>query len=291
MTAIARMPDSAIGDGVANDGPALQSMFNACPVGGLCIIPDGVFLTNQPLHVPRPMQVWCSPGAHIKGNFSNTDPVVWVYWHTPDGTSDLYVAMISQFWQGGTISRLNRNGACLRVSTQWAGAVHDVRFERGSPHLWLDAPDTVGGWYKGGPTSPEFGLIARAVNCRGYDGGQYGCRVGQGPTYPGSGQTNGYHIDHCYFEGNGAAGSRGIWCANGGGILLIGTTFNNYESGLVQSNGAKVVVGMGMKFLGISGQLISGTGSDTGVYIHPRGWQTGRGALVAGARDPQGVYL
>lgn len=290
MTAIAHMPDSAVGNGTADDTAALQAMFNACPVGGLCIIPDGVFRTTAQLRIPYPMQVWCSPGAHIKGDFSGTDPVVWGYWHTPDESSDLYVAQMSMSWQGGVISRLNRNGACLRLSAVWSGVVQDVRFERGSPHLWLDAPDTASGWWKGG-FGPNFGLGPRAVNCRGYDGGQYGCRVGQGPVFTGSGQVNGCCIDHCYFQGDGSAGSIAVWAANTGGCLLIGNTFQNYDAGLVQSNGSKVTTVMSMKLVNVVGQLVSGTGSDTGTYVFPRGWEGGRGALGAGARDAQGVYL
>src|SRR5918996_5543145 len=165
MTTLAHMPDSAVGDGTTDDTAALQAMFDACPVGGLCIIPDGVFRVTSTLHVPRPMNVWCSPGAHIKGDFSGTGDVVWWFWHTPNGTSGVYCAMEGCYWQGGTISRLNRNGACMRASCWWGGAsIQNLRTERGSPHVWLDAPDTVNGWDTGGST-PDFAAISRVVGC------------------------------------------------------------------------------------------------------------------------------
>jgi hypothetical protein len=291
MTAIAHMPDSAVGNGTADDTAALQAMFNACPAGGLCLIPDGVFRVTNTVQPNKPMNVWCSPGAHIKGDFAGTAAVVHAFWHTPDGTSDQYVGMEGFFWQGGVISRLNRNGPCLRVSSLLAGTVQNVRTLRGSPHVLLDAPDTVSGWYRGG-SGPNWAGIVRAVMCRGYDGGPLGCKVGQLPNWSSTGQANGMCVEHCYFQGDGSGGSIGLTNMNGGGHAWGMNTFDNYETDVIfQNNNNETKFAGGNKRVGAQVTQYFGQGSgfnNRSTVIDPRGWSAGN--VQFAGRDPQGVY-
>jgi hypothetical protein len=290
MTAIAHMPDSAVRNGVADDTAALQAMFNACPVGGLCIIPDGVFRTTALVQVPRPMNVWCSPGAHIKGDFSGSGAVVHAFWHTPNGTSDQYVAMEGFFWQGGVISRLNRNGPCIRVSAGLAGSVQNLRTLRGSPHVQIDAPDTASGWYRGG-SGPNWGAMVRVAYCRGYDGGTLGIVNGPLPNWAGSGQCNGNSVEHCYFQGDGAAGSVGMHTMNGGTAQALFNTFDNYETDVINQNSSWSRVFASNKRVGSATTLYRGQGSggvNRATLFDPRGGITGNTEYAG--RDPQGAY-
>jgi hypothetical protein len=286
MAAIAHMPDSAVGDGATDDTTALQAMFNACPVGGLCLIPDGVFRVTSTVQVPRPMSVWCSPGAHIKGDFAGTGAVVWAFWHTPDGTSDLYTVMQNIYWQGGTISRLNRNGPCLRVSAAWTGSVQNVRTLKGSPHIQMDSPDPSAGGYTVGSFS-NYAAVSRVAACRGYDGGPVGVIIGELTKGGNTAFVNGDCLDHCYFEGDGSAGSIGAHLRTGSAVLW-GNTFVNYETGLRYNSPAIQTTAISNKMNSVT-QHVFGTGTNNrGVLIHPRGWEAGRGTFAnIKARDPK----
>jgi hypothetical protein len=290
MTAIAHMPDNAVANGAADDTTALQQMFNACPSGGLCIIPDGVYRVTNTIQPNKPMNVWCSPGAHIKGDFTGTQAVVWAFWHTPNGTSDLYVGMETMFWQGGVISRLNRNGPCLRMSAGLSGGIQNVRTLRGSPHIWIDAPDTVDGWYRGG-AGPNWGAARRVTYCRGLDGGPFGIQIGQTPGFPGSGQSNGDSVEHCYFQGNGAAGSRGLQLMNGGSVSSSFNTFDNYEIDVRLQSPISSRVHASNKRAGSGTTQYSANGTSVAAVIFDRrAGVSGPAAFEFAGRDPSGAY-
>jgi hypothetical protein len=293
MTVIAHMPDGAAGNGTTDDTSALQACFNACPNGGQIIIPDGVFRVTNTIRIPHPCMVWCSPGAHIKGDFAGTQAVIHGYWDSAGypGSGTNWIFFDGMHWQGGTISRQQRNGPCLRGSTWIEASISDLKTVRGSPHIRLDAPSVK--------TNPLWGALVRVVNCRGYDGGPLGIEIGQGPRYqPGlaaglaSGQMNGEQLDHCFFEGNSAVGSIGAKLMNGGGMFINGCVFRNYEKGMTLADSAHVVILTANRFVNVTGQLFSGNYSaDSSLIYHPRSWQAGRGTGRFIARDTAGAYL